>query len=189
LTADSPDWNPHHARLFDDNKKVITNEDVHLKQSSRRRTATKAKTDQDSKLDAEEQSKLLSPVPRALLDIQNTLNDGLFLSAIRSTVEATCKDLFSQKSNPKIKTRTEPTTGISSTKTKTTFKLTPEILAQKWNIGSEAAKRTLRVTAQRGIKTVTDPSAGRRRGERLINETQPFEIRSAHHNINSWQQR
>ena len=37
----------------------------------------------------------------------------------------------------------------------------PETLAQKWNIGLAAAKRTLRVTTQRGIKTVSDPSIAR----------------------------
>jgi hypothetical protein len=40
--------------------------------------------------------------------------------------------------------------------------MTAERLASNWNISLEAAKRTLQVTTQRGIRTVSNPSLSRR---------------------------
>ena len=158
LTAEQPEWNPH-ARLFDDNENAMTDEDGFIKQNQRRRTIMKTKTDLGSKMDAYETSESTSAVPRVLSDISNTLNDNLFVSAIRSTVETTYDDFVQSKITPEV-TKNK----VASTKSKPRYKLSPEILSQKWNIGLEAAKRTLQVTTQRGLKTVVDPSIARRWG-------------------------
>ena len=155
LTAEQPEWNPH-ARLFDENENAMTDEDGFIKQNSRRRTIMKAKTDLGSEIDAHETSESMSAVPRVLSDISNTLNDNLFVSAIRSTVETSYDDFIKAKTTPE-----SMKTNIASTKSKARYKLSPEILSQKWNIGLDAAKRTLQVTTQRGLKTVADPSITR----------------------------
>jgi hypothetical protein len=158
MTAESPEWNPH-ARLFDDNENAMTDEEGFLKQATRRRTIMTLCANAGSLFDAKEVSESISVVPRVLSDISNTLNDRLFVSAIRSTVEVTYDDTV------KTKIDTESTKArISSAKTKPRYRLTPEILSQKWNIGLEAAKRTLRVTTQKGIKTGADPSIARHWG-------------------------
>jgi hypothetical protein len=41
----------------------------------------------------------MSPVPRALSDVSNTLKDRSFVSAVRSTVEVTCNDFVKSKIN------------------------------------------------------------------------------------------
>jgi hypothetical protein len=55
---------------------------------------------------------------------------------------------------------------VSSTSTFKTSnrknKITPEQLVKAWNIGLEKAKRTLKSTTQRGIKTVANPSISHR---------------------------
>jgi len=54
-------------------------------------------------------------------------------------------------------------TSIASTNTSTTKNtLTAERLAATWNIGLDAAKRTLNVTTQRGVRTVMHPTLKRR---------------------------
>jgi hypothetical protein len=117
----------------------------------------KTKTDLGSQVDANETSESMSAIPRYLSNVSNTLNDHLFVSAIRSTVEVTYDENVKSKNTP------EPTTrNVSSTKSETRHKLTPEALAKKWNIGLDAAKRTLQVATQRGIRTVADPSVARR---------------------------
>ena len=42
------------------------------------------------------------------------------------------------------------------------YNISPETLASKWNIGLEAAKRTLKATTQRGIRSSANPSIARR---------------------------
>ena len=51
---------------------------------------------------------------------------------------------------------------ISSVKSKEKNVMSPEKLASNWNIGLEAAKRTLEKTTQRGIRSVANPSISRR---------------------------
>jgi hypothetical protein len=139
MTADSPEWNPH-ARLFDENEHAMTDEEGFLKPASRRQSIMELRTNAGSLFDATDTSELISVVPRVLSDISNMLNDCLFVRAIRLTVELTYDDYI------KAKTSTEPTAAqISSAKTKPRYKLTAKILSQKWNIGLEAAKRTLRL--------------------------------------------
>ena len=102
----------------------------------------KAKTDISSLLHPQEMPEAMSPVPCAVSDIANTLNDCLFINAIRSKMEVTY-DAFIQLNNEAESAQTSPTMKITVTKSKAKYKLTPEILAQKWNIGLETAKRTL----------------------------------------------
>jgi hypothetical protein len=158
LTADNPEWDPH-SRLFDANENAMTDDEGFIKTPSGRRHIMKMATDIGSELNAQEASEAISAVPRALSDISNTLNDRLFVSSIRSTVEVTYDDFVKSKITPK-----PSASKVAGTKSKPRYRLTPEILSQKWNIGLEAAKRTLNVTTQRGIKTVPDPSISRRWG-------------------------
>ena len=51
---------------------------------------------------------------------------------------------------------------LAATSIKTTSGIQPSELARRWGIGIEAAKRTLNVTTQRGIRTVAHPSLSRR---------------------------
>jgi hypothetical protein len=137
-----------YARLFNANETAMTDEEGYLKQASCRRTIMKLNTYAGAATAANDVSESLSAIPRTLSGIsKNTLNDHLFVSALRLTVEVTYDDFVNSKS-----------IHISSTKTKPRYMLTPEILSQKWDIGLEAAKRTLRVTTQRRIKTVADAS-------------------------------
>ena len=50
------------------------------------------------------------------------------------------------------------TSSLAATSIKTTNGIQPSELARRWGIGIEAAKRTLNVTTQRGIRTVAHPS-------------------------------
>jgi hypothetical protein len=95
----------------------------------------KLNTDAGLAAAANEVSESLSAIPCTLSDISNTLNYRLFVSALRSTLEVTYDDFVNSKSTQQI-----GMTCISSTKTKPRYKLTPEILSRKWNIGLEAAK-------------------------------------------------
>lgn len=74
---------------FNENENAMTNEDGYLKHPSMRRSIMKAKTDISSLLDAQEMPESISPVPCALSDLSNTLNDRLFINTIRSKVEVT----------------------------------------------------------------------------------------------------
>lgn len=47
-------------------------------------------------------------------------------------------------------------------------RVTPELLARRWNIGLAAAKRTLRVTTQAGVRNVLAPS------ERKVRKKAPW---------------
>ena len=114
------------------------------------------KTDVGSQIDAQEMTEAISAVPCTSSDASNALNDRLFVSAVCLTVEVMHDKFVKSKTVPKSAERT-----VASTKSKPRCKLTPETLSQKWSIGPEAAKRTLRVTAQRGVKTVADPSVSR----------------------------
>ena len=156
LTADSPEWDPH-SRLFDANEHAMTDEDGFVKIHSRRRDIMATKTDIGSQADAQDVSEAISAVPRTSSDASNTLHDRLFVSAVRSKVEVTHDEFVQSKITPKPMK-------VASAKSKQRCKLTPETLSKKWNAGLEAAKRTLRVTTQRGIKTVADPSMSRRWG-------------------------
>jgi hypothetical protein len=139
---------------FDANEVDMTDNEGFLKQAARCRSIMKLRTDAGSLFDVGHTYESMSAVPHVLSDIYNTLNDRLFVSYIRSTVEVTYDDFIKAKTSTESKAKTR----ISSATTKPRYKLTPEILSQKWNIRLEAAKRTLRVTTQKGIKTVTDPS-------------------------------
>ena len=54
------------------------------------------------------------------------------------------------------------TTLLAATSLKPTGGIQPSELAQRWGIGIEAARRTLNVTTQRGVRTVAHPSLSRR---------------------------
>ena len=125
LTAETPDWNPH-SRRFNENENAMTDEDGYMKHPSRRRTIMKAKTDSNSLLDALEMSESMSLVSCALSDISNTLNDRLFINAIRSKVEVTYDDYIESNSTTnKTKTKSaQSTMKIANTKSKTKYKLT-----------------------------------------------------------------
>jgi CCR4-NOT transcriptional regulation complex NOT5 subunit len=134
LTADNPKWNPHN-KLFDDNENNVTDDEGYLKKRTRRRNIMKASTENTSRISAIEMVESISPVPCILSDISNTLNDRLFVNAIRSTVEVTYAESVKLQSMPNEKENTKVASAVS----KPRYKLTPDILASKWNIGLEAA--------------------------------------------------
>jgi hypothetical protein len=74
-----------------------------------------------------------------LLDIEPALNEDIFARKLRDNV---CV--------------------ASSTTSRRRGIMTADRLARNWNISLEAAKRTLQVTTQRGIRTVSNPSLSRR---------------------------
>jgi hypothetical protein len=155
MTADHPEWDPH-AMLFDENEVAVSGEEGFLKQASKCQSIMEPRTDAGSLFDAKDISKSVSDIPCALSVISNSLNDHLFVSAICSAVAVTYEDFV------KTTTSTEPTrVRISTAETKPRYRLTPVILSQKWNVGLEAAKRTLRVTTQKGIRTAADLSIAR----------------------------
>jgi hypothetical protein len=103
----------------------MTNEEGFL--LSQRRSIMQSHTDAGSLIDAGDTSESISVVPR-VLSTSLTLNDRLFVNAIRSTVEV-------YDGYVKAETIPKPTKStISSAKTKPRYKLTPEILSRKMGI-------------------------------------------------------
>ena len=95
-----------------------------------------ARTDSNSLLDALELSESMSPVLCVLSDISNTLNDQLFINAIRSKMAVTYDDYIeSNRKTNKTKTKSvHPSTRqIASIKSKIKYKLTPETGAWRQN--------------------------------------------------------
>ena len=75
----------------------------------------------------------------AIMSLSSSLDDAAFLDALQSNVNVS--NVTSSTRKPKID---------------------PAKLARTWGIGIEAASRTVRVTTQRGIRTVMHPSLSRR---------------------------
>ena len=73
-----------------------------------------------------------------LIKISNTLEDGLFAEALEAHVNVS--SMHSSKQKQAVDAVT---------------------LSKKWGIGLEAAKKTLKVTTQHGVRTVLHPSLSR----------------------------
>ena len=107
-----------------------------------------------------------------LLTVSNTLEEEALASAIQADV---C---------------------ISAVTSKSKGCITPELLAKNWRISLDAAKKTIKVTTKRGIRTVSSPSyLGRRYrtndrqlwyrriGEKMFTDTM-FASTPSHHRLN-----
>jgi hypothetical protein len=87
----------------------------------------------------------VSQVTNALTSISSTLDHENFVSSLTSNCRVSSVNLK-----------------VGSASSKVVHKMSPEKLASNWNIGLDAAKRTLKCTTQKGIRSVSNPSIARR---------------------------
>jgi hypothetical protein len=142
LTYESPDWDPQ-TTAFDEQETAMTDRLGHVRPTGDRRThriISSVNSENVDRARAQDVVERTSQCSAVLADISNTLLDDDFLRSLRQNVN------------------------VSATRTKTTKKkmISPEILAKNWSIGIEAAKRTVDVTTQRGVRTVSNPALSRR---------------------------
>jgi transposase len=142
LTYESPDWDPQDPAL-EEQEAAMTDRLGHVRPTGDRRKSriiSSVNCENVARTQAQTVADRTSQCSAVLADISNTLVDDDFLRALRQNVN------------------------VSATKSKTMKKkmISPEKLAQNWSIGIEAAKRTVEVTTQRGVRTVSNPALSRR---------------------------
>ena len=153
LTDDSVEWDPHDPQyehqeeaLLDEHDQVIDKDErpsqrmfaaCHSGSSYRTHAGAVSNRDQSKEV-CRAVGDRYSQTSAVLSDISNTLNDDEFHQALVDTVQ------------------------VSSTKSKRRTTFTPERLAANWGIGLDAAQKTLKVTTQRGVRQVLNPTLSRR---------------------------
>jgi hypothetical protein len=148
LTYEQPDWNPH-SLSFNRQEENMTDtfgrlNEPRTRSYNRNIAAVSAPlrtletvNNENSYTRARQHSEYHSQCSAVLSNVTNTLNDDQFATALTKNVKVRYSSIHST------------TTGSKQSK------LTAPELARKWNIGLEAAERTLKVTTQRGVRNVT----------------------------------
>jgi hypothetical protein len=156
LTSFTPDWNPH-SLSFAQQEENMTDQFGLLREPRTRRYTRDIATirvenhvNENSLNRARQHGSYNSQCSSVLSDISNTLNDDEFAKALRESVNVP------YSSNLEDRKMSSAATGNRKSV------ITPEILAHTWDIGVETAKRTLRVTTQKGIKAKSNNNLTRR---------------------------
>jgi hypothetical protein len=157
ITSKMPEWNPHSLSFREQEEGIINSfgrarEPIdHHRYANRLFYVLQSAQQQNSSLHGKEQERVQTLSERTsqyssiLSEISNTLNDNEFYESLVANVNT---HLVSSTSAFKTSNRKN--------------KITPEELVKTWNtIGLETAKRTLKSTTQRGIKTVANSSISR----------------------------
>jgi hypothetical protein len=155
-TYEMPNWNQH-SLSFNRQEENMTDTFGHLNEPSTRSYNRKIASsiaapmrnleninNENSYTRARQNLEYNSQSSAILSDVTNTLNDDQFATDLAKDVKVTYSSIASTSTGPKQ------------------AKLTAPELSRKWNIGLEAAKRTLKVTTQRGIRNVTHKNLTRR---------------------------
>jgi hypothetical protein len=147
LTYEAPDWNPHSITFeeqenamydgtgsFRDPSDRYRDRNLFLLSSSNRMVAAlTGKEREKAQIYCDRHSKCSS----VLSDLSNTLNDDSFYQSL-------------------VSQRNVSYTQVSKTTSTKKNIITADRLAATWNIGIESAKRTLKATTQRGIRTLAN---------------------------------
>ena len=148
LTYDSPDWDPHDQDFAERERNMLDHRGhVHERRPRRpqRICAFESTEAQRGGLQHE------TPAD----DFGIALTANRMVSKIRSSLEPATIDRGRQL-EPRIFKK------IAAMSSATSSKLSPEVLAKRWGIGIQAAKRTMKRTTHRGIRTVLHPQLSRR---------------------------
>ena len=147
LTSELPEWNPL-SDMFSQQEEATMDPTgrVHEKgdgyRGSRNLSGNGSRIPNNvsmSRTSARKLSEITSAAP--LVQISTTYNDGALLDDLKSHVNVNVSGVTSSERRKAID---------------------PVTLSKKWGIGLEVAKQTVKVTTQRGIRTVLHPSLSRR---------------------------
>ena len=158
FTAFDPDWDPHDPTYAEqENSRLDINGQLQApgdrKSAGRLFASCHQHFDTRNSRDLQAIGDRYSKTSAVLLDVSNTLHDDSFHQALVDSVNVSSTMTGS----------TKPPQQVSYTSTGSKkHSITAEHLASTWDIGIERARATIKVTTQRGIRTVANPSLSRR---------------------------
>ena len=159
ITAEAPEWDPHTEEFSQLESNYFDSSDCFREiGEDRRRVYSTHVSEQISQQNAENIAEKTSQSTAVLTEIDSNLLQDEFARNLRDNAIITDHDVRRISSASANKDTAKLATSSSTRKQG----IQPEDLVQRWKCSIENAKQTLKVTTQRGVRTVANPAISRR---------------------------